>query len=179
MERPTPLSRRTLVTTTTGAAFTALFAGCLEGDEDDEDTLEDTGPLDGEEPAEEIGEEEWRDAEEFTFEARAMSGWIGVEPAFLEDEENPEIVLFEDQTYDFTLVNHDDTEHNFEIRDHDPGEVDDPETEHEPIDDYETEIVSEEDETWSLEDVEPTSEMAGYVCEVHPDIMYGGIEVRT
>lgn len=171
MKRTIPITRRTLTKGVAGTGLVTLLAGCMERSPGEENG-EEEGPIDDEEPAEDVDEEEWADVDEFRFEADAR-GWVGREPEFLDEHENPDLVLFAGETYDFTLVNGDGVEHNFELREGDPEEVDD------TIGDYETEFIDEEDETWTLEDVEAEEEMSVYVCDVHPDSMYGEIEVRS
>ena len=134
----------------TGTAVSLSVAGCL-GDDDEE-------PDD-----DEIDEAEWEDIDEIYLEGWTP-GWEGVEPAVIEGETNPTLVLFEGETYEVTWENMDGDSHNFVLLD-DAGEHLE-----------ETELMSEEGETQSLE-FEATDEMTEYYCEPHAGTMVGDIEV--
>jgi glucose/arabinose dehydrogenase len=92
------------------------------------------------------------------------SGWVGRAPEEIAEEENPTLQLTEGQTYELTWENVDGLPHNVVIIDGDGNELE------------RTEIVSGEGETQTLE-FEASSEMAQYLCEVHPNTMRGSIEV--
>ncbi len=96
------------------------------------------------------------------------AGWEGIEPAPIEGETNPTLVLTEGVEYDLVWENADGQPHNIEIHDGD-GEV---------VGDYSTEIVEAEGERQTLT-IEATAEMAEYVCVVHPTTMVGPIEIDS
>lgn len=93
--------------------------------------------------------------------------WQGVAPDQIADQDNPTLVLQEGEAYEITWENLDGAEHNLQIRD-DSDEV---------VDDYETDLISEEGETATLEIDEVTSEMTQYVCEPHEGTMNGEIQL--
>lgn len=132
----------------TGAAVSVGVAGCLGDDDDDDDGID---------------EAEWEDVDEIYLEGWT-AGWEGVEPAVIEGVENPTLVLFEGETYEVTWENMDGDSHNFVILD-DAGNYLE-----------ETELMSEEGETQSLE-FEATDEMVEYFCEPHAGTMVGDVEV--
>lgn len=151
-----PLSRRTALAL--GSAVTlGAIAGCAD-DPDDNDVDDDL----------DVAMEEWEEVEEFSFEGR-VEAWTGLEPDFIEGEDNPTLVLIEGNEYDFHWVNADGVTHNMEIRDEDD----------EIIDDYQTEDVGEEGEETTLEGVEATEEMEVYICAYHETTQVGDIEVET
>ncbi|NUC74863.1 hypothetical protein HTZ84_21600 [Haloterrigena sp. SYSU A558-1] len=94
--------------------------------------------------------------------------WLGVSPDQIADEENPTLTLQEGESYEITWENLDGAGHNIQILD-DNDEV---------VDDYETEIMSEQGETQTLSIDEVTGEMAQYICEPHQATMNGDIEVQ-
>ncbi|ELZ16162.1 blue (type 1) copper domain protein [Haloterrigena salina JCM 13891] len=94
--------------------------------------------------------------------------WQGAIPEQIAGEENPTLTLQEGEAYEITWENLDGAGHNIQILD-DNDEV---------VDDYETEIMSEEGETQTLSIDEVTSEMAQYICEPHQATMNGDIEVQ-
>ncbi|MFC4987547.1 cupredoxin domain-containing protein [Saliphagus infecundisoli] len=131
--------------------------GASEGGEDGADGDDGTG--DG------AATGEWTEGDEIVLDG-FTAGWEGVEPAAIEGETNPALVLTEGVEYDLVWENADGQPHNIEIHDGD-GEI---------VDDYSTEIVEEEGETQTLT-IEATAEMAEYVCIVHPTTMVGPIEI--
>ncbi|GAB7020605.1 cupredoxin domain-containing protein [Halostagnicola bangensis] len=146
------------------AAATALVAGCNgngngNGNDNGNGNGNDNG--NGDDVA------EWEGVDEIELEGHT-SGWVGVSPDPIADEENPTLILFEGQEYDITWENADGDEHNLELRD-DGGEV---------VDDYETDFNSSEGESETLEGVEPTDEMTNYVCEPHESTMDGEIQIE-
>ncbi|WP_436343811.1 PQQ-dependent sugar dehydrogenase [Natronorubrum sp. FCH18a] len=92
------------------------------------------------------------------------SGWQGVSPDDIADEENPTLDLEEGTTYEVVWENLDGQPHNFVVESEDGEELE------------RTELMSEEGETQSLE-FEATSEMAEYYCEPHAGTMRGEISV--
>ncbi|WP_114576608.1 plastocyanin/azurin family copper-binding protein [Saliphagus sp. LR7] len=131
--------------------------GASEGGEDGADGDDGTG--DG------AATGEWTEGDEIVLDG-FTAGWEGVEPAAIEGETNPALVLTGGAEYDLVWENADGQPHNIEIHD-DDGEI---------VDDYSTEIVEEEGETQTLT-IEATAEMAEYVCIVHPTTMVGPIEI--
>lgn len=95
--------------------------------------------------------------------------WMGVEPEPIADEENPTLTLQEGESYEITWENGDGAQHNLVIWD----------DSEETVDDYETDMISEEGETATLEIDEVTDEMAQYVCEPHSGTMVGDIELAS
>ncbi|RQH02428.1 PKD domain-containing protein [Natrarchaeobius oligotrophus] len=151
-------SRRTVLRIG-GAASLAMLAGCP--DEEAEEPDDDVGD-------DEADDEEWADVDEFVFEGR-IEAWTGVEPAIIEDEDNPTITLIDGQEYDFTWINADGVLHNLEIRDGDD----------EIINDYQSEDLDEEGEETTLEGVVASEEMAVYICTYHEQTQVGDITVET
>lgn len=169
-------SRRTVAKLAGTTTVAALLAGCPDNnnddvdDEPDDDPNDDEPDVDAEDPEELADEEEWQDVDEFYFEGR-IEAWTGVEPEFIEGLDNPTLLLFEDQEYDFTWINEDGANHNIAMWDQEEdGDV---------VDDFATEIMGDEGEEQTLESVEPTDEMTHYVCEVHPTTQIGPLEVRS
>ncbi|MFP8955913.1 plastocyanin/azurin family copper-binding protein [Natrialbaceae archaeon A-CW3] len=108
------------------------------------------------------------DVEEFVFDARS-SGFTGVEPAVIADEENPELVLTEGEEYTLTWNNVDGHTHNIEVWD-DDGTV---------VDDYATDPMDVEGDSQSLT-IEATPAMAEYVCAIHAGWgKRGDLEIRS
>lgn len=153
-------TRRRILTLTAGATGIGL-AGCL-GNGDDDTSEPANGNSDVNDDA------DWEDIDEFYFEGR-IQAWTGIEPALIEGQDNPTIVLLEGEEYGFRWVNEDGSPHNLEIRGED-GDV---------IDEYATEDISGEDEEATLENVVATEEMATYVCRFHQGTQVGDIDVRT
>ncbi|NGM70581.1 PKD domain-containing protein [Natronolimnobius sp. AArcel1] len=153
------LSRRTLLRIG-GASSLAVFAGCADEEPDD------NNDVDNDEDEDE--DEDWGAVDEFVFEGEVQA-WTGVEPAFIEGDENPTITLIEGQEYDFTWINADGVVHNLEIRDEDD----------EIIDDYQSDDVEEEGEETTLEGVVASEEMDVYICTYHEATQVGDIEVET
>lgn len=110
---------------------------------------------------------DWDGIEEFYLEGR-VEAWTGIEPAIIAGDENPELVLFEGESYDFRWVNKDGAIHTLEIWDAN-GEL---------VDEYTTESIDQEGKEGVLEHVVATPEMATYVCRFHRTTQVGGIDVR-
>lgn len=111
--------------------------------------------------------DDWAEVDEIVLDG-FTAGWEGIEPAPIEGETNPTLVLTEGVEYDLVWENADGQPHNIEIHDGD-GEV---------VGDYSTEIVEAEGERQTLT-IEATAEMAEYVCVVHPTTMVGPIEIDS
>jgi plastocyanin/glucose/arabinose dehydrogenase len=95
------------------------------------------------------------------------SGWVGIKPDDIADEENPELVLIEGEEYEIGWTTGDGGNHNIAIWDEDDN----------IIDDLSTEVTNDPgDEQWLQ--FEATSEMYQYVCEPHESMMVGDIDIR-
>jgi hypothetical protein len=171
MPRTNSWSRRSTLRLVGATAGVALAAGCTEGTGDGEgepdqdesdDTVTDEADEEDPDPPED-DEDEWEDVSTLEFEADT-DGWIGIEPDPIEDEENPDIVLYEGREYEFRFTNGDGDVHNFALWD---GS--------EPV--AATEFLEDEGETETLV-AEATDEVEQYVCETHPDEMAGAVELR-
>lgn len=143
-----------------GIGSTAFLAGCLESSGADDGNSDESGEANGDEQS------DWEDVETIRMLGNA-SGWIGVEPEMIADEENPTLVLFEGNQYEFTWENDDGAGHNIEFLD-EKGDV---------VNDYETEVIRSLGEEQTLE-FEATSEMDEYVCGPHITEMVGDIQVE-
>ncbi len=171
MTRKDTRSRRSTLQLVGAAAGVTLAAGCTEGtgdgegepdqNESDGEVTEEADEDDPDPP--EGGENEWEDVSTLEFEADT-DGWIGTEPDPIEDEENPDIVLYEGREYEFRVTNVDGDVHNFALWDgSDPVAA--------------TEFLEDEGETETLV-AEATAEVEQYVCETHPEEMAGAVELR-
>ncbi|MDG5758771.1 hypothetical protein QA600_05395 [Natronococcus sp. A-GB1] len=172
MPRTNPRSRRSTLRLVGATAGVALAAGCTEGTGDGEgepdqnesdETVTDEADEDDPDPPED-DEDEWEDVSTLEFEADT-DGWIGIEPEAIEDEENPDIVLYEGREYDFRVTNGDGDVHNFALWD---GSN--------PV--AASAFLEDEGETETLV-AEATDEVEQYVCETHPDEMGGAVELRA
>lgn len=124
---------------------TAAIAGCVGDDgSDDEDA--------------------WADVSEITLEGYS-TGWVGVSPDVIADEENPTLVLQEGEEYTIEWINGDNLAHDMEIQDSDATVL------------HETETVETEDESTSVT-FEATAEMTAYECSYHRGIQRGDIEIN-
>ncbi|GAB3031233.1 cupredoxin domain-containing protein [Natronobiforma cellulositropha] len=188
MERDAYLTRRRALHIAAATGVSVALAGCggpaeeddaaddpAPAEEDDETEEEDeteaeddeTEAEDDEAEAADDADDEWEDVEEIVLDGYTP-GWEGVEPAAIEGEENPTLVLYEGREYDVTWENADGEPHNIEIWDEND----------EVVDDYQTEIIDEQGETQTLT-FEASEEMVAYVCEVHIGTMLGDLEIRT
>ncbi|ELZ02790.1 cupredoxin domain-containing protein [Natrialba asiatica] len=95
------------------------------------------------------------------------SGWVGIEPEAIADEDNPTLTLQEDETYEIGWEEGDGASHNIELVDEND----------EVVDDYETEEATEGGEDQFIE-FDATDEIVEYVCRVHPNTMRGEIEIE-
>ncbi|KDE58292.2 hypothetical protein EL22_05920 [Halostagnicola sp. A56] len=157
---------------TGAAATTAVIAGC-GGNGDDGDDGGDGGDGGGDGGGGNGGDggetdvSAWEDVEEIELEG-VTSGWVGIAPDPIADEENPTLVLFNGQEYTITWENGDGQEHNLQILNGD-GQV---------VDDYETDLISSEGESATLEGVQASDEMTNYICEPHESTMDGDIQIE-
>ncbi|WP_255171178.1 twin-arginine translocation signal domain-containing protein [Natrononativus amylolyticus] len=94
-------------------------------------------------------------------------GWRGVEPAIIEDVQNPTLVLYESHEYEITMRNGDGEAHSLEIRAGDQT-VDS---------DYQTSLTDERGETETVA-IEGVPWMTEYVCKVHSQTECGVVDVR-
>lgn len=138
--------------------------GQTEGEDDTDDGEDGGDDADGED-GNGTAADGVADADEIVLDG-ITAGWEGVEPAAIEGEENPTLVLTEGNEYDIVWENADGEPHNIEIWDE----------EEEVVDEYSTEILEEEGERQTLT-IEATAEMAEYVCVVHPTTMRGAVEI--
>ncbi|MEY7848063.1 PKD domain-containing protein [Natrarchaeobius sp. A-rgal3] len=163
MPQKKSLDRRTYLKYTGAASLTALVAGCA-----DEGPGEAEDDEDGEVDEEEVDEEAWEGIDEFYFEGR-IAAWTGIEPEGIAGVDNPRLVLFEGEEYDFRWINEDGAVHNIAM--HDENE--------DVVDDYATEGMGDEGEEQTLESVVASEEMVTYICEYHPTTQVGDLEVIT
>ncbi|WP_245779483.1 cupredoxin domain-containing protein [Halostagnicola kamekurae] len=94
------------------------------------------------------------------------AAWLGIAPDSIADMENPTLILQEGESYEIGWTTGDGAEHNIEIR----NEND------EVVGDLATEVVTEPEDQWL--EFDASSEMATYICEVHPTSMVGDIQVE-
>ncbi|ELY45661.1 plastocyanin/azurin family copper-binding protein [Natronorubrum sulfidifaciens] len=152
MARDNPITRRKALKVTGAAAATALVAGCSDDDNGNGDDGDDTYDI-------EAGTEIVLYAE--------TAGWIGEEPADIDEVTNPTLVLEEGEDYTIGWNEGDGQTHNIEIR-NDDGDV---------VDDLETEEVSEGGDDQFL-DFTASEEMSTYVCDPHETSMIGDLQVE-
>jgi plastocyanin len=162
--RPT---RRNVLKTVGVVGATAFIAGCNDNgnDEPDDEEPANDEPDDDDEPDDENGEA-IEPGTRIEFDAQT-SGWVGIEPEEIADEENPTLTLQEGEEYEMGWEEGDGQQHNIEIRDEDD----------EVVDDLETEITDEGGDDQFLE-LEASEEMATYVCEPHEGTMIGDLEIE-
>lgn len=167
MTEPT---RRTILKVVGASSLTVAIAGC-SGDDDaggeDDGGNDDSG---GEEEEEENG----GGADGFEMDPGTdirldgqTAGWEGLEPAAIEGEQNPTLVLQEGEDYTIGWTQGDGANHNIEIRD-DSDDI---------VDDLVTEQVADPGDDQILE-FTASSEMASYVCDPHEMTMNGDIVVQ-
>ncbi|WP_459809960.1 plastocyanin/azurin family copper-binding protein [Halopiger thermotolerans] len=197
MTNTDPITRRTVLKITGAAGAATALAGCGGGPGNGGNETNDTeggGETGGNETETETGGNETEmDGNETETEGNESEGnesatgggagaiepgteimlegstqaWTGVEPEPIADEENPTLTLMQGESYEITFENADGAQHNLVIW-NDSDEI---------VDDYETDMVSEEGETATLEVDEVTDEMTQYVCQPHSSTMNGDIEV--
>ncbi|WP_245853075.1 cupredoxin domain-containing protein [Natrinema ejinorense] len=95
------------------------------------------------------------------------SGWLGIEPDSIADQENPTLTLQEGETYEIGWTTGDGAPHNIAIYDENDDVVDDLQTE---------QVTEPGDDQWL--EFEASSEMVTYICEVHPTTMVADIRVQ-
>lgn len=194
MERSDSIARRRALALAGGLTTTALVAGCLGDDEaatatdessndggsDSDSDGGGSGENDGESDgggddtddeaadSESTSPDAWADVEEIRLSA-TTSRFKGVEPALIEGQENPTLVLTEGQEYVITWENEDGQSHNLELWDENE----------QVVDGHSTEVMAEKNETRSLE-FEATAAMTEYVCRIHVSWgKRGDIEIVT
>ncbi|AGB30046.1 hypothetical protein Natpe_0100 [Natrinema pellirubrum DSM 15624] len=155
MARDNPVSRRTALKVTGAAATTALLAGCSGGNGNG------NGNGNGDGDGIEIDPDT-----QIEFDGQT-SGWVGIAPDSIADEENPTLILQEGETYEIGWTTGDGAEHNIAIYDEND----------EVVDDLVTDQVTEPGDDQWLE-FEASSEMVTYICEVHTTTMVADIQVK-
>ena len=108
---------------------------------------------------------DWEGVSEIELEG-ATANWVGLEPAPIEDAENPVLVLEEGEEYTITITSGDGAIHNLQLRDEDD----------EPVDGLETEFVESDEQTETLT-FTATDALVTYVCEPHEATMRGDVTV--
>ncbi|WP_121742409.1 cupredoxin domain-containing protein [Natronorubrum halophilum] len=136
----------------------------LCGDGETTDGRDEGSGDDGDEREQALEPAAWEDVDEIVLEG-AAANWVGVEPAPIEEVENPTLLLFEGREYAIEWRNGDGLTHNLQIRD----EADDGLAE--------TDFTENEGDVVSVS-VEATATMDRYVCEPHKQTMVGSIDVR-
>ncbi|MDG5818906.1 hypothetical protein [Natronococcus sp. A-GB7] len=153
----TRATRRTVLKAAGASLLVTTTAGCFGGNGDDDD---DDG-----------GAEETDDGYEIEpgttilFEGRT-SGWVGLEPEAIAEEQNPTLILQEGEEYEIGWPEGDGSRHNIEIWDED-GDV---------VEDYETDLTDDPGDDQILA-ITATEEMAAYRCRPHGS-MEGEIRVE-
>lgn len=137
-------NRRWFLQATGAALATATLAGCI-GDDDD------------------VDEEEWEDVREIYL-LGYQSHWEGVEPDFIEGDENPTLVLQEGEEYTIEWENGDGIDHDLRIED-DGGDTLES-----------TETVGTSGDTASVT-FTATEDMVTYICNYHRTTQVGDIDV--
>lgn len=145
-------TRRTVLKAIGASLLVAATAGCFGDDGDDDDD----GDADG---------YEIEPGTAVRFEGRT-SGWVGLEPDAIADEQNPTLILEAGEEYEIGWTEGDGTRHNIEIWDEN-GDV---------VDDYETELTDDPGDDQLLT-LTATEEMAVYRCRPHSS-MEGEIRVE-
>lgn len=147
----TDLARRTLLEAAGASMLVAAAAGYLGDSEETDDEQPDAI-----EPGETILLEAYID------------GWEVVEPSELEGEQNPTLVLEEDEEYEIAWQQGDGTNHDLVLWDEDE----------EVVEDYETPPTQEPDpDGEQLIEFTATDELAYYRCTPHLN-MQGEIDVE-
>lgn len=187
MGRPDSIARRRALALAGSVTTTAFAAGCLgdnetaaddgetaggdgnaSSDGDGSDTEQDDTGEDDESTSSDTDSDAWTDVEEIRLRATA-SRFEGVEPEFIDGEENPTLVLTEGEEYVITWENADGKSHNLELWDENERIVDG----------HSTEVMGEKNETRSLE-FEATAAMTEYICRIHVDWgKRGDLEIVT
>lgn len=181
-------SRRKMLKLTGSIASTTFVAGCTNSSDDDgenstknsNDTTENGDKSSNENSTDNNTENssendtgngdsdlsKWDGVETIRMLGNA-SGWIGVEPEMIADEENPTLVLVEGEQYEFIWENDDGAGHNIEFHDEN-GDI---------VNEYSTDVIRGTGEEQTLE-LEATSDMAEYVCSPHITEMVGEVQIE-
>lgn len=138
------LSRRFFLKLSAGALTLPTLSGCTETAETHQN---------------------WGDVTEIALKAYT-DGWRGLNPAAIEGKENPELVLYEERDYQFTVQNGDGERHLLEI----------PDT-REWSDEDQVTVIDENEEEQTIM-IEVTPWMTEYICDAHRQPMHGEIEVQ-
>jgi hypothetical protein len=93
-----------------------------------------------------------------------VQAWQGREPAEIEGESNPTIELEAGQEYEFWFENLDGAPHNIAMRDADGNVI------------VQSDNITQEGATTSVT-FTATSQMAEYICTIHPTTMVGDLNV--
>lgn len=136
----------------------AVVAGCLG----DDDTGEENGDDDTDGGTDGI---EIDPGTEILFEAKTSS-WEGLEPAEIEGEQNPTLILQDGEDYEIGWAEGDGSRHNIEIWD-DGDDV---------VEGHETDLTNDPGDDQILS-ITATNEMAAYRCRPHGS-MQGDIRVE-
>ena len=145
--------------------MTASGAGCLGDDGDDDDDADANDEND---------DDDGNDTDGFEIDPGTpivfdgyIEMWEGVEPASIEGEANPTLILEDGGDYEIEWVNADGSTHNLEIRNEDD----------EIVDDLVTDDVGTVDDGDSLS-FTATEEMMTYICKFHVTSQLGELIVR-
>ena len=128
-----------------------------DGSTDDGSSGDDSNTVD---PA------EWEDVSTIHLESDGVN-WKGVAPEMIADAQNPTIVLFEGNEYEFIYENGDGGRHNLELWNEEQSVVNG----------YSTELMREQGEQLSFT-AEATPEIANYVCNPHSATMIGEVRIE-
>ena len=128
-----------------------------DGSTDDGSSGDDSNTVD---PA------EWEDVSTIHLESDGVN-WKGVAPEMIADAQNPTIVLFEGNEYEFIYDNGDGGRHNLELWNEEQSVVNG----------YSTELMREQGEQLSFT-AEATPEIANYVCNPHSATMIGEVRIE-
>ncbi|ELZ13309.1 hypothetical protein C477_22675 [Haloterrigena salina JCM 13891] len=148
-------TRRTVLKAAGASTLAVAVAGCTGGDDDSDD-----------ENGDESGDDTYEiDAGETIMLEGQIGGWTGLQPAAIEDVENPTLVLEADAEYEIGWEPGDSASHNIELWDENEELVDEA---------YKLELTSDPDETLSFT---ASEDIAYYRCNPHSN-MQGEIRVE-
>ncbi|MFU8869281.1 plastocyanin/azurin family copper-binding protein [Natronococcus sp.] len=186
MKETDTATRRNVLKIAGAAGAMAFVAGCTDGgngngeDPAEEENGEDPAEENGEDPAEENGEDPAEENGEDTENGEAIepdttiefdaqtSGWVGIEPEEIADEENPTLTLQDGESYEIGWEESDGQVHNIELVDEND----------EVVDDYQTEESEEGGDDQFIE-FDASDDIAEYVCRPHEGTMRGTIEIEA
>ncbi|AGB37421.1 cupredoxin domain-containing protein [Natronococcus occultus] len=154
MTRPT---RRTTLKAIGSTVLVTATAGCFGSNGDDDEASDDED--------EDVDGYEIDPGTTILFDGRT-SGWVGIEPEAIADEQNPTLILQAGEEYEIGWTEGDGTRHNIEIWDEN-GDV---------VEDYETDLTDDPGDDQLLS-ITATEEMAAYRCRPHGS-MEGEIRVE-